>query len=60
MSASAAGNGVAACPEKDPKRRLRDIGDAWRILDRDVGAAQTFFRRALQKQGDPLSITLDA
>jgi transposase-like protein len=27
---------------------------------RDVGAAQTFFRRALQKQGDPLSITLNA
>jgi transposase-like protein len=26
----------------------------------DVGAAQTFFRRALQKQRDPLSITLDA
>jgi transposase-like protein len=25
-----------------------------------VGAAQTFFRRALQKHGDPLSITLDA
>ena len=27
---------------------------------RDVGAAKTFFRRALQKHGDPLSITLDA
>ena len=26
----------------------------------DVGAAQTFFRRALNKHGDPLSITLDA
>jgi transposase-like protein len=27
---------------------------------RDVGAAKAFFRRALQKHGDPLSITLDA
>jgi transposase-like protein len=27
---------------------------------RDVGAAKTFFRRALQKHGDPLSITPDA
>ena len=27
---------------------------------RDVGAAKTFFRRALKKHGDPLSITLDA
>jgi transposase-like protein len=27
---------------------------------RDVGASKTLFRRALQKHGDPLSITLDA
>jgi transposase-like protein len=27
---------------------------------RDVGAAKTFLRRALQKHGDSLSITLDA
>ena len=27
---------------------------------RDVGAAKAFFRRALKKHGDPLSITLDA
>jgi len=27
---------------------------------RDLGAAKTFFRRALKKHGDPLSITLDA
>ena len=26
---------------------------------RDVGAAKAFFRRALKKHGDPLSITLD-
>ena len=34
--------------------------DSFLSKRRDVGAAQTFFRRALQKQGDPLSITLDA
>lgn len=27
---------------------------------RDVGAAKTFFRNALKKHGDPISITLDA
>ena len=24
---------LRSCLEKDPKRRLRDIGDAWRLLD---------------------------
>ena len=27
---------VAKCLEKDPKRRLRDIGDAWELLDRAI------------------------
>jgi serine/threonine protein kinase len=27
------------CLEKDPKRRLRDIGDAWDLIDDDIAAA---------------------
>ena len=30
---------LRACLEKDPKRRLRDIGDAWRLIE-DVGEAR--------------------
>jgi hypothetical protein len=30
---------LASCLEKDPKRRLRDIGDAGRLLDTEVSAA---------------------
>ncbi len=28
------------CLEKDPKRRLRDIGDVWHVLDEEPAAAQ--------------------
>jgi transposase-like protein len=34
--------------------------DSFLSKRRDVGAAKTFFRRPLNKHGDPLSITLDA
>src|SRR6516165_747426 len=30
---------LKSCLEKDPKRRLRDIGDAWRLLDDAPGRA---------------------
>jgi len=30
---------LKSCLEKDPKRRLRDIGDAWRLLDEAPGRA---------------------
>jgi Tol biopolymer transport system component len=33
-----------SCLEKDPKRRLRDIGDAWRLLD-DTGPSTNTPRR---------------
>jgi serine/threonine-protein kinase len=31
---------LKSCLEKDPKRRLRDIGDAWRLLE-DASSAST-------------------
>ncbi len=30
---------IESCLEKDPKKRLRDIGDAWRLLDHAAGTA---------------------
>ena len=30
---------LQACLEKDPKRRLRDIGDVWRLLEDPPGPA---------------------
>jgi Tol biopolymer transport system component/predicted Ser/Thr protein kinase len=32
---------VAKCLEKDPKKRLRDIGDVWELLDSPVGVARS-------------------
>jgi serine/threonine-protein kinase len=32
-------NLLRSCLEKDPKRRLRDIGDAWRLLDESGASA---------------------
>jgi len=32
---------IENCLEKDPKRRLRDIGDAWRLLSRDGERAES-------------------
>jgi Tol biopolymer transport system component len=32
---------LRSCLEKDPKRRLRDIGDAWRLLEEAPAAAAT-------------------
>jgi len=32
------------CLEKDPKKRLRDIGDAWEYLDEPVGQTPTSAR----------------
>jgi predicted Ser/Thr protein kinase len=31
---------IAKCLEKDPKKRLRDIGDAWELLEQPVAAAE--------------------
>ena len=31
---------LRACLEKDPRPRLRDIGDVWRLLDRNAAAPQ--------------------
>ena len=39
---------LVACLEKDPKRRLRDIGDAWRLLEQPTPAAATPIRRWAQ------------
>jgi len=30
---------IESCLEKDPRKRLRDIGDAWRLLSRDSNGA---------------------
>src|SRR5687768_10983462 len=32
---------LESCLEKDPKKRLRDIGDAWKLLDDQVAPTQT-------------------
>jgi serine/threonine protein kinase/dipeptidyl aminopeptidase/acylaminoacyl peptidase len=32
---------IACCLEKDPKKRLRDIGDAWRLLEEERPVAAT-------------------
>ena len=32
---------LRACLERDPKRRLRDIGEAWRLLEDAHGACIT-------------------
>ena len=40
---------LQSCLEKDPKRRLRDIGDAWRLLDEapaQIAASGRFFQSA--------------
>ena len=29
---------IQSCLEKDPKKRLRDIGDAWRLLESEAGS----------------------
>jgi serine/threonine-protein kinase len=29
---------LAACLEKDPRRRLRDVGDAWRLIEQPISA----------------------
>jgi eukaryotic-like serine/threonine-protein kinase len=37
---------LRSCLEKDPKRRLRDIADAWKLLDEEPGAAVPRARRS--------------
>jgi serine/threonine protein kinase len=32
---------LESCLEKDPKKRLRDIGDAWRLLQKDLDSPQS-------------------
>jgi Tol biopolymer transport system component/predicted Ser/Thr protein kinase len=34
-------NLLRSCLEKDPRKRLRDIGDAWRLLSRDSDGAES-------------------
>ena len=36
---------LKSCLEKDPKRRLRDIGDAWRVLEDSQAPAVTVSKR---------------
>jgi len=37
---------IAACLERDPKKRLRDVADAWRLLDETTVAAAVPARRS--------------
>ena len=49
---------VRRCLEKDPRRRLRDIGDAMTLLDDTIQPAPPFARATLMPSGWPIAAVL--